>query len=281
MLTCLSLRFGQKRTSCSARLDPFLSLDQTRTFTYVGLPSDCDRYGGSRSSRIVYDERRDGEEEAACLFFPIRAGTTFPIELDSVEARLAYNPSSGWLEDRVNGSWLDMLNPEHVTLTALGEPPPESQAEDGIGSVHRPLIPCVRLDDRWTRLQTFSTDGVNWWNYQNGLPTGEGKASNSVTLTVNLVKEPAVMAALLESIGGPLVSTDDDEDWYFPRDEEDDEPVMKEIVFLVRSIAQADEVREGIRHGIYGMSIPDGMEECYWNWERRSERIRFVVVDTE
>lgn len=272
---------GQERTSCSARLDPFLSLDQTRTFTYVGLPSDCDRYGTNQSWHDVYDEQKEREEEAKCLFFPIRTGTTFPIELDSVVARLACKSSSGPLEDRVHGSWLDMLNPVHVHLASLEEPPPASQADNGIGSIYRPEIPNVRLDDRWTRLRTFSLDGVNWDNNQLGFPTGEGKASNSVTLTVNLVKEPEVMAALLESIGGPLVSTDDDEDWYFPRDEEDDEPVMKEIVFLVRSIAQADEVRVGIRHGIYGMSIHDGMEQCYWNWERRSERIRFVVVDSE
>ena len=255
--------YQERPSTSSGRWDSLFSLDQTRTFAYVGIPSDRARY---------LDDLDSSEEDLERMFYPKRQGTTFPIKVESLQAQLT--GARGRLAARVNGSLVDLFDPVHVVLGASPTPPGPDEAMPNLDP-HPSTYPVgtVLVGGRWTRLRTLVADEVLWWLDDNrALPSAWDAPKDSLTLTYVLPDDGARTEDLFEHIR--TYFTDEDDCMYF----DPENPIVKEVVFRLRSSEQEQLVWDGLRDGECGWEDRQ-LEEDAWAW--RAAKIRCVVVGSE
>lgn len=246
----------QTHPSCSSRLDPYLSLDHTRTFTFIGVPEDRAR---------GVDDTANMDEDAARLFYPKRASTSFPIKVDTVDACFVHG--SGRLNSRVSGSFIQLFDPVNLSLSCLDRP------------VKEPLSAVMLEGVDWTRLRTLSADDIYWWAEETGsaLPIGRGAPAESLTLTYNLTKLYEGESGsdwFYESVLQPMYASgfDDENSFFNP-----DIPAVKEVVIQVRSTEQEAEIRDQIHNG-FAEGNSQGGDEDDEEMERRVAMIRYEII---
>lgn len=133
--------------SPSPLLDEYLSLDQTKSFTFLGVPKDS---------------------QSLKLFRDLRTGDHVPPALHTFRATFAvsYWPS-------VTGSVLALFDPEHIFLSCLGS---------SLDSVVQ-----VRLTDvRWVRIRSVTASGVELIMQPRRHPLNNGPPGRQLDLTFRL-----------------------------------------------------------------------------------------------
>lgn len=240
--------------SSGPHLDRFLSLDQTRTFTFVGTPQDAPRSLMTRGAA----ERQ--EELPRLLFHPKRSSCSFPLRVDRLEATFHHaGRRPGDITDLVAGSFLGLFDPEHVILAA-SSPPPSDQGY---------MAMCVDLEHvPWTGVRTLSMDEIEWWYLLSQMTFYQRLPLRSLVITYDLNKELDVFADLWSKIVEDIIGQDAYEGALLDAEQ----TRVAEIVIKVDSAGREATLRSLLRDGWQSLDVDEEEQE------RQLAMIRFVVI---
>lgn len=197
------------------------------------------------------------------LFYPERTSCSFPLEVDTLDVRLPnLRANPGGQEDNFSAelahSIYRLFSPIHAALASASVPDVD------------PLI--VYLDGApWSRLRTISLDQIDWAGHLSELAFFSKLPSGSLTVTVDLAKEPELAGYLTYLFVGQLC----------PRSEDDATkellssswPQVKEVVVKVNSDQQRQLTVDHL-HDDWDERFDLSLEER----DRREAMIRYVVV---
>lgn len=249
---------NQSPVSLAPHLDRLLSLDQTRTFTFVGSPED--------TGDPVYLLDVGGVD---CVFSKKRSTCTYPIRVDTLVARFHDHGEDLLLAaGDVYGDVFSLFSPTHAVLSTLNSPKPGQD------------IPYVVLEHvDWDRLQSLSVSNLVWSQLLSSAPFLERLPRSSLTVIVELpdliplLAEPTDEWTLLDHMVYEL------KPWANaagrpPEMLSSERPQVKELVVKVWSEGQKEEVLKAV---LKGWDMTGTL--CQEERDRREAMIGFVVVD--
>lgn len=230
----------QERVSSAPHLDRLLSLDQTRTFTFI---DDATTFERSLAHAVV-------------PLLPKRQSCPYPIQVDTLNVRLVY-PGRDLAPHMpaVVAGLLNLFDPRHVDFSS-------TYYMERMTSVEFLFMDLRHV--RWTRLKTLAVDGAVYGSFIS-FPFFANLPAQSVTLEFSLDQRFLAVIARLETwlimeLSGDLLALS----W----------PQVKEIVINVRSDELADAFKQGLRRmwGRRRARLQPG------DADRREAMIRYVVV---
>lgn len=240
------------RISSAPHLDRFLSLDQTLSFTFLGVPADVARaYPVSQQEGLLK------------LFYPKRTSCSFPVEVETLDVsvpNLRANP--GGQEDDLSAaiahSVYRLFSPIDAALASTSVPDVDS------------LI--VYLDDApWTRLRTISLNQINISGHMSELLFFDALPSGCLTITFDLAHGHEMSDYLAYCLVGDLCAT-----WEGDARTEllsPSWPQVKEVVVKVNSNDEKEWIVDCLRDD-WDHHVQLSPAER----DRREAMIRYVVV---
>ena len=239
-------------------MDRFTSLDQTRSFTFIGLTDDtyCDP---DYPLRCMF----------RCSFGRTRSTNVYPIRLDRLEAHFAPDlrddprPSGGHAAHEVTSDILSLFSPTSAVLSSTYQPD------------HKEVLWVGLETANWTSLTHLSVSEIGWYDYLSQTSFFASLPSGSVTVTVDL-SNPESAQVMLRDLVFELIPDEDDEGVQRVELLSPAWPQVKELVVKIHSTAQKAELI-GDLHEVWDEY--DGPSEAeQGERERREAMIRFVLV---
>ena len=244
----------QERVSSAPHLDHLLSLDQTRTFTFVGTPEDPDD--------PVYSLATGHPDR---LFSKKRSTCTYPVRVDTLVARF-FHPGENQLfaAGDIHGHLLSLFSPTRAILSAVHP------------SERRVKISWVVLDDApWHALRSLSVSNSIWSRHFSRAPFLTSLPPRSLTIVFdlgNVASAPSVEWTMLDHLSYDLTPWADErgtqQEMLAP-----EWPQVKELIVKIAAADQAEDVIQAV-HDAWDEAGTLGPEER----DRREAMIRFVVV---
>jgi hypothetical protein len=242
----------QTRASSAPHLDRHLSLDQTHTFNYVGIPEDH-------------------SHNPPPSFPPNRSSTSFPVRVDTVRAHFPHvlrDPArrgSGVVFTIVaTGHLLSLFDPRHLFLS--------SDRREVVGDVP-PLVELKSMP--WTRLELLSVTEIEWEPYLNEASWFARLPPRSLTLVyANLGEEDYTHGRCELEVVGHIPDEDDVDQTRIEDLFSVARPAVKELVIECESEQHMAFLQDGLEAEFIEMSDTSAEER-----ERRGSYIRWVITD--
>lgn len=240
--------------SSAPHLDCFLSLDQTRTFTFIGTPrDDCHSLCGPDARRLIR---------------PTRTSCAYPIRVDTLVAHFHHPGDTALsLASAIYGGILCLFSPTHVALSATHQ----------LANVNPPWVRI--LEAPWHSLQTLSVSGIIWSHCLSYADFFSQLAAASLSVTVDLTGTPdrptrTDKSHMLGHLVYELTPGADEEGERQQAMLAPEWPQVKELVVKTRSQKQKEQVVQAVHESWDYQGELIGKER-----DRREAMIRFVVDD--